>query len=192
MVSVIDVVRVRECAVFLSLCRAKNTHETIRIFHRPRPQHDGVKRCEDRGVHSDSEREGKNGGRRKAEVFSHHAQAEAQVLENAIDETDSARLAAFFLGALYAAKLNTRPPQRLSTANAAARQILRARLDVEPQLRVHLALHPPAPQNGQQPKTKAAPEGHTSSGVVCRIPAITSAMRFHFSASVCNLRLPAA
>ena len=68
----------------------------------------------------------------------------------------------FLLGSLYAAELNTRPPQRFFSRHAIAQQILRERLDVKAQLRIHLAFHPRAPQQRAHPRPHLAPQPHTS------------------------------
>jgi transposase len=55
--------------------------------------------------------------------------------------------------------------------------------DVEVQFVVHLSFHLRTAQAGTKPRTNAGVECHISSGVVPRIPAMVSAIRFHLLAS---------
>src|SRR5439155_3955119 len=143
-------------------------------------------------VYANSQGQRKHSGRCEAWILPQHAQAEAQVLEKAVDETYTSRIAAFFFRAFDAAKLDARAPQCLRARHAAASQVFRECLDVKAQLRVHLPFHPRTAESCLQPRPKPAPKRHTSSGLVPKIPAMTSAMRFQFSASACSLRFPAA
>ena len=163
-----------------------------RVFHRQCAKHDRVNHGKDRGVGADAERKRQHGYGRESGILPQHAQAEAQVLNEAINGVRASRVAAFLFCALHAAKLDPRAPQCLRARHAAASQVFRECLDVEAQLRVHLAFHPRPPRHRAHPRPDSVQKPHTSSGVLCRIPAMTSAMRFHFSASVCNLRFPAA
>src|SRR5262249_29421625 len=137
-------------------------------------------------------RQGQNGYDCEHGASAEQSRPTAQIRQQVLCEVYAAGVAALFLGALDAAKLDARSPHRCRARHAAADQVLRIRPNVKAQFRSHLALYPRAPQNGPYPGSKPAPESHTSSGVVPKIPAMTSAMRFHFLASVCSLRLPAA
>src|SRR6516162_10788742 len=135
MVSVINVVQVRECAI-LSLSRAKNAHQPVCVFRWTWPQYKRIKRSKDRRVYTDPKRQGQNRRHGEARAFADHAQAEAQILDKPVDQVDASRLAALFFGALDPAKLDARTPQRFLSRHAAAHQILGERLDMEAQLRI--------------------------------------------------------
>ncbi|PYU08905.1 MAG: hypothetical protein DMG34_00725 [Acidobacteria bacterium] len=62
---------------------------------------------------------------------------------------------------------------------------------MEAELGVHFAFHARTEQSRPHPGTETAPKRHTFSRVVPKIPAMTSAIRFHLPVSVCNLRFPA-
>src|SRR6266478_2266829 len=139
-----------------------------------------------------AKREREHRGSREPQTLSQRPRTVAQVLCQRFEKSHASRLPAFFFDALNPAKLQPRPPRCFMARHTAAHQILRIRLHVKAQLLIHFALHPRALQSRPQPRTNSAPERHTSSGFVPRIPAITSVIRFHFSASACSLRFPAA
>ncbi len=155
-------------------------------------QQQGVGRAEDGGVGADAERQGEHRDGGEARILAQHARAEAQVSRQGLGESHAERVPAFLLGAIDAAEVQPRLPHRRRPRHAAADQVLGVRLEVEAELRIHVAFPARAPEDGPRPGTQAAPESHTSSGVVRRIPAMTSAMRCHFSASACSRRFPAA
>src|SRR5277367_2775398 len=155
-------------------------------------QENAVHEAEDGGVRADAESEREDRHRGEAGIFAEHARAVAKVLPQIFCEADATGLAAFFFGAFDRAEFEASAAERFFSGDACANQILRVSVEVKLNFRVNLALHVRAMQRGVQPGTKTACERHTSSGFAPRIPAITSAMRFHFSASVCRRRLPAA
>jgi hypothetical protein len=134
---------------------------------------EGIGDAENGSVRADAESKCQycNGG--EARILAQHAQAVPQILDKTFDETGASGVAAFLFGAFHAAKLDARTPERFFALNSAAHQILSPRLDVEAQLRIHLAFHPRVSHDGARPGTKAAPKRHISSGVICRILAIT-------------------
>src|SRR5882724_10041751 len=189
-----DLVRIPRKAVEGRLARVsvKELDKRSGILRRHCAKHQSIYEAEDGSVRADAKGKNQNGGKSEPRGLAQHTNAVAQILNQGFDEAHTERLPAFFLDALDSAKLHPRPPHRFLARYAATHQIFRVRLHVESQLRIHLALHPRAPQRRAQPRTKSAPLCHTSSGFAPRIPAITFAMRFQFSVSVCNLRLPAA
>src|SRR5436309_28089 len=134
-----------------------------RIFNRRLAEQEAACYGENCRVESDSQSQRENYGGSKSWILAQHAQAIAKVLDEAFDEVKAAGVAAFFLGTLKAAKLDARAPQRFFARHTAANQIFGECLDVEAQLRIHLAFHPGSSQDGQQPKSEASPESHFSS-----------------------------
>src|SRR5215472_10929162 len=163
MVAVINVSRVRKCAVTFSLGRAVNDHEVVRIFHRTRPQRHGVKGSEYGRVYANADRQSNHGGGCESWALAQHAHSKAQILPQAFEIPYATRVAAFFLRALDAAKLNPRPPQRFFARHAGAYQIFRERLDVKAQLRIHLVFYSRASSHRTQPRPNSAPKHHVSS-----------------------------
>ena len=89
-------------------------------------------------------------------------------------------VAALVLGALDTSKFDARAPQGFFARNAAAHQILGEGLDMEAQLRIHLAFHARAPHRGAQPRPKAAQHRHPpSTSLDFGRPAVTGNLRPH-------------
>ena len=61
---------------------------------------------------------------------------------------DAPRLAALLFDALCSTELQLRPPCGFPSRHAAAHQIIRVRLNVEMEFRIHVALHARASQYG--------------------------------------------
>jgi hypothetical protein len=81
--------------------------------------------------------------------FAQRAQAVADVVKQSFEEPNAARLAAFLFDALCATELQPRPPHCFPSRHAAAHQILRVRLEVETEFRIHVALQARASQHGR-------------------------------------------
>src|SRR5437667_8329538 len=77
---------------------------------------------------------------RKCRILAQHAQAVANILDDGFEKIDATHLPALLLSPLDPPKLNPRPPHRFLPWHSAADQVFRERVDVETQLRVHLAL----------------------------------------------------
>src|SRR5438034_432035 len=88
---------------------------------------------------ADDQDESEDHNRGEVGILAQLAQAEAQILGEALDKIDAAGVAAFFLRPLDSAELNARTPQRFLARYATAHQILAARLDVKAHLRIDLA-----------------------------------------------------
>ena len=167
-------------------------HQAAGVRHRPRPQEEAIDHAEDRGIGPYPKRQRDHGHTGEAGALAQHPQPETQILHEAFDEVHTARVAALLFGAVDAAELEPCPPHGLPARQAAAHQVVRVGLDVETEFRIHLALGAGAAQDGFKRRTNAAPQPHTSSGLVRSTPAMTSAMRFHFSVSLRSRRVPAA
>ena len=116
----------------------------------------------------------------------------SEILKERLQETDADGVAAFVFRHFHAAKLQAGSPQSFLLGHAAGDQVGGVGLDVEAHLFVHFTFHAAAAQHGGGPRAKAGPGVHSSSGVVCRIPAMTAVIWFQRSASDCRRRLPAA
>src|SRR6202030_3989289 len=114
-----------------------------------------------------------------------------QILQQRFHDVGTTGFAALLLGPVDSAKFQACATHRFLARHAGADQIFCVGFDVEAQFGIHFAFHTRAVQSRPQPGMKPVPERHTSSGLVPRIPAITSVMRFHLSASLWNLRFPA-
>src|SRR5437667_9345138 len=93
------------------------------------------------GVGTEAKSQGKGRHDRKTGRFAKHAQAEAQILEKAVDEIYATRLATFFLGTLDAAELDPRTPHRFFAGNAPAHRVFGERLAVIAQRLIQLTIH---------------------------------------------------
>ena len=104
--------------------------QSVRVAERERPQQDGVDDTEDRdvGADSQSQHQDDNGGKRA--VAPQSAQAEADVLDQCLEEIAGEGLAGFLPEALVAAKLDACAPRCLGTSEAGTFQIVSAVLDV--------------------------------------------------------------
>src|SRR5256884_3722013 len=103
-------------------CRAGPRVQQVCFFFSSRRRHTRCSRdwssdvCSSDLVGTDAKSQGKGRHDRKTGRFAKHAQAEAQILEKAVDEIYATRLAAFFLGALDAAELD-RKSTRLNSSH---------------------------------------------------------------------------
>ena len=147
-------------------------HDPAGVRVRQRFEQDGVHRAEDRRRGADSERQCEYGDRREARRTQHVACAIAQILDQRFHKIHASCLAALLFGPLHSAKLQPRPPQGFPRRHAALNQVFRVSLHVKAQLRIHLAFHPRTPQRRVPPRTKPAPQPHTSSAMVPRISII--------------------
>ena len=172
--------------------RGINTYKRIRIPVHARAQCSRVNKSEHSSADPNAEGQCNDDNRRKEGVLAQVSNSETNVTLQALDQNDGARVPTFFLGALDSAELNASAPHSLFARNPSQHQVFCACLDMKAQLRVHLPFHPRTAESCLQPRPKPAPKRHTSSGLVPKIPAMTSAMRFQFSASACSLRFPAA
>ena len=179
-----------ECHVETRALAAKvrNHHDSAGVRIRQRFEQDGVHRAEDRRRGSDAQGQRKCRDRCEARRAQHAARAVAQVLNQRFNEAHTARLAAFLFDALDPAKLQPRPPHCFMAHHAAAHQILCIRLHVESQLRIHLALHPRAPQRCLSPRTQPSPQRHSSSSIARRI--LRCPLLIRISAPPLDLRQP--
>ncbi len=167
-------------------------HQLLRMLHGNRPQHHCIDHGENRGVRPDAQGQCHQSNRREPGVLPQHSQPETQVLTEAFDQIDAAGISALLLFLLDSTKFQPGLPHCFHARHPAANEVFRIGFDVKPHLSVHFALHARALEKSAAPPDDARPERHTSSGFVFKIPAMTSAMRFHFSASASSLRLPAA
>src|SRR5215469_17318453 len=143
--------------------RSGDADELFRVCIRQRHEQNSIHQAEDGGVRADAESQGENSNSRESRVFAECAQAETQILGEAVGEVDATRVAAFLLGALDGAKLDARPPPRFLEWHAAAHQIFGARLDVKAQLRIHLAFHAWTMDDCARPRPQLIPKAHASS-----------------------------
>src|SRR5882762_8224328 len=81
--------------------------QLLGIFYRQPSQYDLINQTEDCCVGADAQRQRKHGNHGEARSLAQHAQAETQILNEAVDQVYAARLAAFLLGPLNSAKLQT-------------------------------------------------------------------------------------
>src|SRR5882724_7434305 len=117
-----------------------------------------------------AKREREHRGSREPQTLSQRPRTVAQVLCQRFEKSHASRLPAFFFDALNPAKLQPRPPRCFMARHTAAHQILRIRLHVKAQFRVHFALHPRAPQRCPPPRTESSPQPHSSSSIAPNIP----------------------
>src|SRR5215472_4790038 len=143
--------------------RSLDADELFRAWIRQGYEQNSIHQAEDGGVRADAQSQRERSNKRERPVFAQHAQAETQILHEAVGEVDATRVAAFLLGALDGAKLDARPPQRFLAGHAATHQILGVRLDVEAQLRVQLALHPRTIDDCGRPRPQLIPKAHAPS-----------------------------
>src|SRR5580704_12246135 len=142
------------------------------------------------GANAEGKSEDSDGG--KAQTLAKHSYAVAQILYQFIEKSGAARFPAFLFYLLDAAKFDARSAHRFLSRNAVAYQTLCTCLDMETEFYVHFAFDAGTTKRCLQPRTQPAPNRHTSSGLVPRIPPMTSAMLFQFSVSACKRRFPAA
>src|SRR5438128_9091108 len=170
----------------------QNGHQSSGILVRQRAEQHRVHNTKDRRVRSNAERQCDHGNCRKTRSTQHRTHAVAQVLEQSFHKRSATRLPALFFGAFEAAEFEACAAHGFLARNTAANQVFGIRFQMETELGVHFAFHARREQSNPHPGTETAPKHHTSSCVVLKMPAITSAIRFHLSVSVCNLRFPAA
>src|SRR6267142_460464 len=127
-------------------------------------------------VQSDSQSQRENYCGSKSWILAQHAQAIAEVLDEAFDEVNAAGVAAFFFGPLNAAEFDAGAMVSFLPRHAAAHQIFSERFDVETELRVHLVFYASPPHHGAQPEPQPIPQPHTSSGVTSNTPAKPTAL----------------
>src|SRR5205085_5767077 len=94
-------------------------HQPVWLWVRQRLDKPSVDVAEYCGICANPQRESEDSDCSKSRGFPQHAEAIAQILNQAVDQVDAAGFAAFLFGALNAAKLNPRPPQRLFSRHAA-------------------------------------------------------------------------
>ena len=172
--------------------RRRKAHKLLGTRDRKTTNKQGIDQCEYSGIGADPQRKREQSDARKAGRLAQHAQAITQVLGEVFDDIYAAGITALLLGLFDAAELDTGAAYGFRARDASADQVIAIGFDMETEFRVHLALHARASEDCLGPGVQAAPQAHTSSGLVRRIPVMTSAMLFHLSASVCNLRFPAA
>jgi hypothetical protein len=104
---------------------------------------DAENRC--RGTDAQGNREDSDGG--EARRLAQRAQTVAEVLRQRLEQSHTARLTAFFFGAIDSPKFHSRAAHGLLARHSSADQILGVGLDVKLQLDIHVALHARAPEN---------------------------------------------
>src|SRR5215467_117137 len=97
---------------FLKVGRPKR-RQTLGVWEWQRPPQNGFDHAENGSARTDAERQSDNGHNREAWTLPQHAHAVTQVLQQRLDETDSACIPTFFLGQFNSAELHARPPLRL-------------------------------------------------------------------------------
>src|SRR6266478_3780639 len=139
-----DLVRIPRKAVEGRLARVsvKELDKRSGILRRHCAKHQSIYEAEDGSVRADAKGKNQNGGKSEPRGLAQHTNAVAQILNQGFNDAHTARLAAFLFDALNPAKLQPCPSHSFMAHHAAAHQILCIRLDVESQLRIHLALHP--------------------------------------------------
>src|SRR5437667_8981376 len=161
-----------------------------RVSYRKWTQSERIHNAKNRGVSADAERKSQHGYKSEFRILAEGSEGVAQILQERVDVVYAACFAAFSFGTVDSAEFQTRTPHRFLASYAVADEVLGVAFDMETQLRIHFVFHARAPERGVQPGPQLIPDSHICSGLVCSIAAITSAMRFHFSASVCKRRLP--
>jgi hypothetical protein len=163
-----------------------------RVFHGKRTQSERIHNAKNRGVSADAERKSQHDYKSESRILAERSEGVTQILQERVEEIYAACLTAFFFGAVDSTEFQACAAHRFMATYAVADQVLGVAFHVETQFRIHFGLQTGALQRRAHPGTKTAPEHHISSRVAPKIPAMTPAIRFHFSASACNLRLPVA
>src|SRR5215469_9974955 len=83
-------------------------HQMLGIVYGQRSQQDGIHQAEDGRVGADAESEGEHGNASEAGRFAEHAESEAEVLQQGVEEGQAAAFAVDFSGLLEAAKVEQR------------------------------------------------------------------------------------
>src|SRR5207245_4041232 len=98
-------------------------------------------------------------------------------------QVESKRLAAFLFARFEGSEFGARTAACFLPRDALTDEVFCIKFEMEVQFVFHLSFHAGAVQAGTKPRTNAGAESHISSGVVSRIPAMMSAIRFHLPVS---------
>jgi hypothetical protein len=125
-------VRIRRCGAAAFAAAALDVEQLLRPLDRQRAQQHGVHKGEDRGVRSDTEREGQDCGDREARRVPQQSQTVPHVLRGVGEPADSTRVAALFLESDDAAKFAQGHVARLINAEALCRVLVYQVMEVFP------------------------------------------------------------
>src|ERR1017187_861951 len=165
--------------------------EILRMRNGQRIEQGRFGHSENRRIRSDAQREGSNRNCCEAGTLAQRADAVAQICAEFTPQAQAERCAYSVFVGLDAAELDACPAHRFSLGNTAAGQICGVAFDMEAHLRLHFAFQLPWFDDPLAPRSETHEKSHISSGVVCRMPAINDAIRFHFSVSEWSWRRPA-
>src|SRR5207248_4953619 len=90
------------------VCFPFQEDNTIGIANGQGPQQDHINEAENRGVRSDAQRQSQNGNSRETGRFAPHAEAKAQILNEALNSVHASRVAAFLFGLLDTIQVESR------------------------------------------------------------------------------------